>query len=72
MPTVITSRALAEEALDTEGRAQSQGQLMGCAAGCSKENSSPPLTPSVLIKHTQMHTQPGLDAGVPTRLQGVH
>lgn len=44
MPTVIISRALAEEALDTEGRAQSQGQLMGCAAGSSKENSFPPLT----------------------------
>lgn len=53
MPTVITSRALAEEALDIEGRAQSLGQLMGCTAGCSKENSSPPLIP---ISANQAHT----------------
>lgn len=40
MPTVIISRALAEEALDTEGRAQSQGQLMDVQQGAPKRTLS--------------------------------
>lgn len=72
MPTVITSRALAEEALDTGGRALPQGHLTGHVAGCSMENSSPPVTPISADQAHKVHTQAGLDAGVPTRLQGVH
>lgn len=40
--------------------------------GSSKENSSPPVTPISAHQAHKMHTQAGLDAGVPTRLQGVH
>lgn len=72
MPPVITSRALAEEALDTAGRALPQGQLRGHVAVCSKENSSLPMTPISADQAHKMHTQAGLDAGVHTRLQGVH
>lgn len=72
MPPVITSRALAEETLDTAGRALPQGQLMGHVAVCSKENSSLPTTPISADQAHKMHTQAGLDAGVHTRLQGVH
>lgn len=72
MPTVITSRALAEEALDTAGQAQPQGPLMGHVALYSKENSSPPVTPISVHQAHKMHTQAGLDAAVPTGLQGVH
>lgn len=72
MPTVITSRALAEEALDTAGWAQPPGQLMGRVVVRSKENSSPLVTPISAHQAHKTHTQAGLDAGVPTRLQGVH
>lgn len=64
-------QALAEEALDIAGWAQPQGQLTGRAAVCSEENSSPPMTPISTDQAHKMHTQVGLDTGVPTRLQGV-
>lgn len=62
-------RAPAEEALDITGWAQPQGQLSGPAV-CS-ENSSPPVTPISAKQAHKMHTQAGLNRGVPTRLQGV-
>lgn len=52
------------------------GTASGTAPGtCGTEfhgNSSPPLTPISADQAHKMHTQAGLDAGVPTRLQGVH
>ena len=72
MPTVITSRALAEEALDTAGWARPQRQLTGHVAVCSEENSSPPVTPISADQARKTYTQAGLDTGVSARLPGVH
>lgn len=52
--------------------AQPQGQLTGHVAVCSKEISSPRRPPISADQARKMHTQAGLDTGVPTRLQGVH
>ena len=48
------------------------GAAHGTLAVCSTENSSPLVTPISASQAHKMHTQAGLDTGVPARSQGVY